>query len=125
MNYPFSFQILARSFPLAKNSTPFIFRRLRTPCEKPPGVGGTATPAYSALRGERTALIQSLNKQTRFASGDKVKKAIAERADQYFGEPLVFAMTKNYLQVAVEIAQEAGKILIEELSRPLDITYKG
>src|SRR5207248_1162903 len=36
-----------------------------------------------------------------------------------------FAMTKNYLQVAVEIAHEAGKILIEELSRPLDITYKG
>jgi len=34
-------------------------------------------------------------------------------------------MTKNYLQVAVEIAHEAGKILIEELSRPLDIAYKG
>jgi len=59
------------------------------------------------------------------ASGDKVKKAIAQRADRYFGEPPVFAMTKNYLQVAVEIAHEAGKILIEELSRPLDIAYKG
>ena len=34
-------------------------------------------------------------------------------------------MTKNYLQVAVEIAHEAGKILSEELSRPLDIAYKG
>jgi len=32
---------------------------------------------------------------------------------------------KNYLEAAVEIAQEAGKILVEELSRPLDIAYKG
>jgi myo-inositol-1(or 4)-monophosphatase len=34
-------------------------------------------------------------------------------------------MPKNYLEAAVEIAQEAGKILVEELSRPLDIRYKG
>lgn len=34
-------------------------------------------------------------------------------------------MPKNYLQAAVEIAQEAGKILMEEFSRPLDIRYKG
>src|SRR5499425_3345144 len=34
-------------------------------------------------------------------------------------------MSKSYLEVAVEIAQEAGKILIEEFSRPLDIRYKG
>jgi myo-inositol-1(or 4)-monophosphatase len=34
-------------------------------------------------------------------------------------------MSKNYLEAAVEIAQEAGKILVEELSRPLDIRYKG
>src|SRR5258707_5965514 len=34
-------------------------------------------------------------------------------------------MTKNYLQVAVEIAHEAGKILVEELSRPLELHYKG
>ena len=34
-------------------------------------------------------------------------------------------MPKNYLEAAIEIAQEAGKILIEELSRPLDIRYKG
>src|SRR3982074_2213058 len=34
-------------------------------------------------------------------------------------------MTKNYLDAAIEITQEAGKILIEELSRPLDIRYKG
>jgi myo-inositol-1(or 4)-monophosphatase len=34
-------------------------------------------------------------------------------------------MTQNYLEAAIEIAQEAGKILIEELSRPLDIRYKG
>jgi myo-inositol-1(or 4)-monophosphatase len=32
---------------------------------------------------------------------------------------------KNYLETAIEVAQEAGKILIEELSRPLDIRYKG
>lgn len=34
-------------------------------------------------------------------------------------------MTKNYLEAAVEIAQEAGKILVEELSRPLELRYKG
>jgi myo-inositol-1(or 4)-monophosphatase len=32
---------------------------------------------------------------------------------------------KNYLEAAIKIAQEAGKILVEELSRPLDIAYKG
>jgi myo-inositol-1(or 4)-monophosphatase len=32
---------------------------------------------------------------------------------------------KNYLETAIEVAQEAGKILVEELSRPLDIRYKG
>src|SRR2546426_6651410 len=35
------------------------------------------------------------------------------------------SVPKNYLEAAVEIAQEAGKILVEELSRPLDIAYKG
>jgi myo-inositol-1(or 4)-monophosphatase len=34
-------------------------------------------------------------------------------------------VSKNYLEAAIEIAQEAGKILIEELSRPVDIRYKG
>jgi myo-inositol-1(or 4)-monophosphatase len=34
-------------------------------------------------------------------------------------------MAENYLEAAVEIAQEAGKILVEELSGPLDIRYKG
>src|SRR5260370_25206554 len=34
-------------------------------------------------------------------------------------------MPENYLHAAVEIAREAGKVLIEELSRPLDIAYKG
>src|SRR5713226_5859221 len=34
-------------------------------------------------------------------------------------------MTKNYLDAAIEIAQEAGKILVEEFSRPMDIRYKG
>lgn len=34
-------------------------------------------------------------------------------------------MSKNYLEAAVEIAQEAGKILMEEFSHPLDIRYKG
>src|SRR5207237_9191611 len=33
--------------------------------------------------------------------------------------------TKNDLNVAIEIAQEAVKILVEELSRPLNIVYKG
>src|SRR5258708_35877807 len=34
-------------------------------------------------------------------------------------------MPEDYLNAAVEIAQEAGKILMKELSRPLDIHYKG
>jgi len=34
-------------------------------------------------------------------------------------------MTKVYLEAAVEIAQEAGKILVEELSKPLELRYKG
>jgi myo-inositol-1(or 4)-monophosphatase len=34
-------------------------------------------------------------------------------------------MTKSYLEAAIEIAQEAGKILVEEMSRPLDLRYKG
>jgi myo-inositol-1(or 4)-monophosphatase len=34
-------------------------------------------------------------------------------------------MTKTYLDAATEIAQEAGKILMEEMSRPLDLHYKG
>lgn len=34
-------------------------------------------------------------------------------------------MPKDYLEAAIEIAKEAGKILIEELSRPPDIRYKG
>jgi myo-inositol-1(or 4)-monophosphatase len=34
-------------------------------------------------------------------------------------------MRTDYLEAAVEIAREAGKILVEELSRPPDIRYKG
>jgi myo-inositol-1(or 4)-monophosphatase len=34
-------------------------------------------------------------------------------------------MTKNYLEAAVEIAREAGKILCEEFARPPHISYKG
>jgi myo-inositol-1(or 4)-monophosphatase len=34
-------------------------------------------------------------------------------------------MPKNYLEVATETALEAGKILMEELSRPPQISYKG
>jgi myo-inositol-1(or 4)-monophosphatase len=34
-------------------------------------------------------------------------------------------MTKNYLEAAVEIAQEAGQILREEFARPPHIAYKG
>ena len=39
-------------FSTCEKLYPFIFRRLRALCEKPPGVGGTATPACSVLRGE-------------------------------------------------------------------------
>ncbi len=34
-------------------------------------------------------------------------------------------MDKNFLEAAVEIARDAGKILREELDRPADIAYKG
>src|SRR5215467_6597137 len=34
-------------------------------------------------------------------------------------------MTKDYLEAAVEIAREAGKILREEFDRPAQISYKG
>jgi myo-inositol-1(or 4)-monophosphatase len=34
-------------------------------------------------------------------------------------------MIKTYLEVAVEIAQEAGKVLREEMQRPPSIAYKG
>jgi len=34
-------------------------------------------------------------------------------------------MIKTYLEVAIDIAQEAGKVLREEMERPLDIAYKG
>jgi myo-inositol-1(or 4)-monophosphatase len=34
-------------------------------------------------------------------------------------------MKKDYLEAAMEIAQEAGKILREEFERPAQITYKG
>lgn len=34
-------------------------------------------------------------------------------------------MSEDYLEVAIEIAQEAGKILREEFDRPAQISYKG
>ena len=34
-------------------------------------------------------------------------------------------MTKNYLDAAIEIAREAGRILREEFEKPLEIAYKG
>ena len=34
-------------------------------------------------------------------------------------------MSMKYLEVAIETAQEAGRILVEELSRPPQISYKG
>jgi myo-inositol-1(or 4)-monophosphatase len=37
----------------------------------------------------------------------------------------IVSMTQSYLDAAVEIAQEAGKILCEEFDRPLQISYKG
>ena len=47
------------------------------------------------------------------------------RGDRYLGELTISSMSKNYLDAAIEIAQEAGHILVEELSQPLDIGYKG
>jgi myo-inositol-1(or 4)-monophosphatase len=37
----------------------------------------------------------------------------------------ILLMTRNYLEAAAEIAQEAGKILREEFDRPPHIAYKG
>jgi myo-inositol-1(or 4)-monophosphatase len=37
----------------------------------------------------------------------------------------LLSMSQSYLDAAIEISQEAGKILLEELSRPVDIRYKG
>jgi myo-inositol-1(or 4)-monophosphatase len=34
-------------------------------------------------------------------------------------------MSKDYLDAAIEIAREAGKILLEEFDRPAEISYKG
>jgi myo-inositol-1(or 4)-monophosphatase len=34
-------------------------------------------------------------------------------------------MTNPYLEAAIQIAQEAGKILVEEFDRPANISYKG
>src|SRR6266481_7515842 len=34
-------------------------------------------------------------------------------------------MSKDYLEAAIEISQEAGKILREEFDRPAQISYKG
>src|SRR6267143_5074125 len=86
---------------------PFAFRFMH-------GMGGYTPPC-----------IPSFNRQTPFAAGGKVKNAIAHCEYPYFGELPISSMTKNYLEAAIEIAQEAGKILIEELSRPLHIAYKG
>lgn len=41
------------------------------------------------------------------------------------GAPSVLSMTKDYLEAAIEIALEAGKILREEFARPPHIAYKG
>src|SRR5712664_1407652 len=93
--------------------------------------------------------IQSFNKQTPFVAGGKVNNAIAHRESWSAAARRRFSpleaqaaeagarawreanhtrtcpVPKNYLEAAVEIAREAGKVLIEELSRPLDIAYKG
>jgi myo-inositol-1(or 4)-monophosphatase len=39
--------------------------------------------------------------------------------------PGIFSVSKDYLEAAMEIAQEAGKILREEFDRPAQISYKG
>jgi myo-inositol-1(or 4)-monophosphatase len=49
----------------------------------------------------------------------------AARTWQDVGHVRNRSVPKSYLEAATEIAQEAGKILVEELSRPLDLHYKG
>jgi myo-inositol-1(or 4)-monophosphatase len=80
--------------------------------------------------------MQSSFKQARLAANGKVEGANATGnwcggasscapVRQATNQTRIRSVPKNYLEAAVEIAQEAGKILIEELSRPLDIRYKG
>ncbi len=49
----------------------------------------------------------------------------AHRVNQEVRAPQNSPMSQTYLSAAIEIAQEAGKILLEEFSRPMDIAYKG
>ncbi len=89
ITYPLFFHILAHSFPLAKSSTLLFSGASALFAKSRPGWGAPLLPRAPCFAERGTTLIQSLNKQTRFASGDKVKKAIALRADRYFGEPPV------------------------------------
>jgi len=52
-------------------------------------------------------------------------EAVRPAVWQDINESRLRSVPDNYLEAAVEIAQEAGKILVEELSRPLEIRYKG
>ena len=133
--YPLSFHALAHSFAPTKKTTHF-FSSDSTLFAKTSGVGGG---------------VNSLSKRVRLAANGKVEKAFVHRAEatwsaaarrRFFpveaqaaeaGAPARqdvnhtrnCSVPKNYLEAAIEIAQEAGKILVEELSRPLDIAYKG
>ncbi len=85
-----------------------------------------ASALFPSRRGRVYApCTRFFHKRTRLAASAKVEKALAFRTDRYFGELSISSMTKNYLEAAIEIAREAGSILVEELSRPLDIAYKG
>jgi len=61
------------------------------------------------------------------ASGRKKSPTLMVQwtAPQRAGQRRAFFMSKDYLQAAIEIAREAGKILREEFDRPAQISYKG
>src|SRR6266852_4010687 len=73
--------------------------------------------------------IPSFIKQTPFVAGGKVEDVVANSSScrgaagcapawRNANHTRTCPVPKNYLAAAIEIAQEAGKILVEELSRP-------
>ena len=67
------------------------------------------------IQGARSA-APSPDKRIGLAASGRVETALARCGySESMAIKVVFPMTKSYLETAVEVAQEAGKILIEEL----------
>src|ERR1700694_38439 len=100
-----------------------VFNRLRTLSKKHPGVGYLlALHLLTRESGLPPMVKWSAPPQPATLVGAQHRRARVWREANHAGN---CSVPKNNLDAAIEIAQEAGKILIEELSRPLDIAYKG